>query len=85
MCKLQIVRSQDYRQCQRSRRALPKIAQIAQVPDEYVTLIKNGQNSSSITSALKRASAEDQVIRNQGIRIAEFLQNEDQGVLVLTP
>ena len=25
------------------------------------------------------------LIRNQAIRIAEFLQNEDQGVLVLTP
>ena len=25
------------------------------------------------------------LIRSQAIRIAEFLQNEDQGVLVLTP
>ncbi len=25
------------------------------------------------------------LIRNQAIRVAEFLQNEDQGVLVLTP
>lgn len=27
----------------------------------------------------------ERLIRNQAIRIAEFLQNEDQGVLVLTP
>jgi hypothetical protein len=27
----------------------------------------------------------EELIRNQAIRIAEFLQNEDQGLLVVTP